>query len=152
MPQVDLSGTKEASDNQYPPLPDGWYMVKVGQVFERNSIKVGDYYGLELVVTHGSNEGRKIFDSMFFTPDAKPRLKLMLKRLGFDVEGMIHFTPSDLIGRTCQVNIITEESIYKGEKRKQNKVLFAGYDYYDADHSGDESAPVKTDDEEPLAF
>lgn len=151
MPQVDLSGTKEATENQYPPLPDGWYKVKVGQVFERNSPKVGDYYGLELIVTHGSSEGRKIFDSMFFTADAKSRLKLILKRLGFDVDGMIHFTPTDLLGRTCQVNIITEESIYKGEKRIQNKVTFAGYDYYDADHSGDVSVSTKTDDED-LAF
>lgn len=152
MPQVDLSGTKEATENQYPPLPDGWYKVRVGQVFERNSTKVGDYYGLEFVVTMGSSEGRKIFDSMFFTPDAKPRLKLMLKRLGLDAEGTIFFTPNDLIGKTCQVNITTEESVYNGQKRTQNKVTFAGYDYYDSDHATVDAPEVKNNDDDDLPF
>ena len=131
MPREDYSKTKEASENEYPPIPAGTYDVQVMDIKDYHSEKAGNYWSLTLeIINNKELTGRKIFDSFFFTPETKSRRKLILKRLGLDVEGEVVYDQADLIGKRCKVTVVVEQRLRHGVEVDGNKVTFAGYDYY----------------------
>jgi hypothetical protein len=143
MPREDFAKTPEATENNYPALPAGQYDVQVTDIKDYYSEKAGNYWSLTLeVLTKGDHYGRKIFDSIFFTPETKSRRKLILKRLGLDVEGETVYDQTDLIGKRCQVTVVVEQRLKHGVEVEGNKVTFAGYDYYVAPEGESIPAPA----------
>ena len=156
MPRESFANTPEATENNYPALPAGKYDVQITDVKDFHSEKAGNYWGLTLEVVNGDYFGRKIFDSIFFTPETKSRRKLILKRLGLDVEGEVVYDQIDLIGKRCTVTVVVEQRLKHGVEVEGNKVTFAGYDYYVAPE-GTATPAANMDDEkdengDPLPF
>jgi hypothetical protein len=129
--KVDVSGTNEASSQSFDPVPEGWYDVIVTKVWVNESEKGDTYWGLEFEIVNGDFAERKIFDNLFFTEKTKSRLKLILKRLGYDVERPFDLNPDSMIGRECRVEVEIQKDVVGkgGVVSDKNKVTFAGYDY-----------------------
>jgi len=112
----------------YEPLPDGTYSCRVADVKEGVSSKGSPLWRLRLVVLAGDHVGRAVFDQLVFSPAALRRVKLVCACLGLDVNQPMDLAPDMLVGRTCRVQVITEEYVdQEGESRRANKVPFDGY-------------------------
>lgn len=130
--KVDLTNTKEA--DSFTPLPEGWYLCKVSEcIRDKDTEKGFEQWKITYQVIEGEQSGRKIWDRIFFSPDAMPRVKLVLKRLGFDVDNKnLEVEPEDLVDRQVKIEVIIDEQKYEEEghekKTVRNTVTFAGYE------------------------
>lgn len=114
--QVNLNGVSSATSSG--PIPPGQYHVRVVDVTEKsNQVR------LELQVLDAEFSGRLVWDSLFSTPKALPRLRLAAEALGFDCDGMVDLSAESLRGRECLVTV--EDSEYDG--RRTSKVSYDGY-------------------------
>lgn len=140
MPRVDFSSTPDTQS--FSPLPDGKYNCVVEKCTERITQKGDTQYNMEFRVVDGLYKDRKIFDSILLqleNPDggAMRRTKLVLSRLGFNVEQAFQIEPDDIVNR--KVIVIcegTEDYESKGQRRTKNLVPFGGYEKH-PDQSGD---------------
>ena len=143
MPRVDWDGVPDA--NTYEPLPFGWYRVRVEKCTEKKT-KAGDpMYSIEYEVVDGKYTGRKLFDNVVFNTAAFSRAKLICKRLGLTVNGLVDVEPTDFLGKEVMVktDAIDEYLTGKGEKRTRNIIPFAGYRSLE---EGVEETPAADDD------
>jgi len=126
MRTVDFSRVKDA--DEYTPVPEGRYPVEVEDVEEDVNKNGDDLLKLRLRVIDGEHAGAAIFDRLFFTERALPRVKLVLKALGIEPTGSIEVTPELLRGRKCIVDVIIESYTKSdGSEGRSNAVPFAGY-------------------------
>lgn len=137
---VDVTDVDEAGN--YVPLPTGEYPSKIIEVEENNTNAGDPMWSLKFEVLEGDCKGRHFFDNLVFSdnPKTRQRLKLVLKRLGYDVGKAIDVTPASMIGRAARITVMPNEyTDNDGVLKKTNKVAFAGYDYLD--DTGKSSAP-----------
>lgn len=140
MPTVNFD---EVEESDFTPLPAGKYSVTIKDVTERFTAAGSDMWSLELEVNHGKYAGRKLWDNLVFMDGpAMQKVKMVRKRLGLSVDGTVECEPSELIGRSCCVEVIIKE--YKG--KKQNSI---GFNYYDTgdNETTDNGTPDKTKDD-----
>lgn len=146
---VDLTNVDEAGSFQ--PVPNGDYPAQIIEVEEKHTNAGDPMWNLKFeIIGDGEYKGRHFFDNLVFSanPKVRQRLKLALKRLRFDVDKQIKLSPSEFIGRTAVLTVVQGEyADAEGVMRKNNKVPFAGYEYYEPDGS---QAPKSNTGEKPI--
>ena len=135
MPKIDFSKIDDVAD--YTPLPEGEYLCRLTDIEETTTSQDDDQWKLRFLVEAGEYSDRYIFDSLFFTPKAMPRVKLICSRMRVDVSGEVDLQPEHLLDRKVLVTVtIGEYEDEEGNSKRCNRVPFAGYDFADSD--GDE--------------
>lgn len=125
---VEVNWDDVPDGNDYSPLPDGQYTCILEKVEERQGSK-GEYWSLEFRVLNGDYSGRKIYDSVFFTPKALPRFKLIASRLGHKTEGTSQITPDMIKGSIVKLTVFTEKYMGKDNReRTKNTIPYDGYE------------------------
>lgn len=110
----DLSAVEEEAPKTL--IQPGTYAVIVTDADERISSKGTQGIGLELEIAEGSDKGRAIWDSVWVTPKALWRVKLLLSALQFPVpEGEFDLNIAELIGRRMFVAV--DHEMYDGKTR-----------------------------------
>ncbi len=114
MIRVDLTGVEETAFSIVPP---GNYEAVVAQVDEKEGPK-GPYleWQLKLVETLGMNS---VWFRTSFSPQSLWNLKRSLRVLGMPHDGVVQFSPNDVVGRRCVAVIENEQ--YQG--RTQARVV-----------------------------
>lgn len=126
MPRVDWNTVPDAQD--FTPLPDGVYSVKVFDVTSGETKDGDEMWTLELEVLDEAFEGRKLWDRITWSDAGKPRCKLVFSRLGLDVSQAVDAKPGDLVDKTARVQVFEHEyTDKKGNVKKGNKIPFDGY-------------------------
>lgn len=111
----------DSGSGGFQPIPDGNYLVRIESIHSGRQTSKGDeMWGLELVVTDGDYQGRKIFDNLVFSEKALWRVKMVCSRFGVPLTGEVEI--ADIIpllqGRQAWADVFTDE--YNG--KKSNKV------------------------------
>jgi len=144
MVQVNWDEIDEAGSG-FELLPDGTYQVQVMEVVPRDTMSGILQWNLRMAILEGDFQDRLVFDSLFFSPKALPRVKLVFSRMGLPTEGATDLEPGDLVGRTCMVTVTTDHWIDdSGKKIPKNKVPYDGYQRIQEE--------VKTAEDDPLPF
>lgn len=129
MPEVNWDDVEDnEGGGDFTPLADGEYTCMVAKV-EDGTTKKGDVmWTLELRVCEGPNMGRKVFDRLFFSEKALPRVKLVYSRFGLKTDGSAMLIPSDLEGRKAIVTVYADSYSDKdGKEKPTNTIPFDGY-------------------------
>lgn len=130
MVEINFDDVEDVQD--FTPVPEGEYMVKVADVTEDETQYGDDIWGLKLEIINGEYSGRYVFDNMVFSEKALKRVKLICSRLGIDTSGTVDLTPDMLMDKQCAVDVVITEYITHNEegaeqKKKKNSIPFAGY-------------------------
>ena len=143
--------TTEGDQPQYPPLPEGWYPVRVAKA-ELKTVegREGPFQKLALqleVLEGNAHAGRIIFDDVILNQKegSKRRRAIIWRRLGLVEKGAqrASITEQDLVGRECAVEVKVEEYPKRdGTKGVKNTVTFAGYKPLDELKGGEAAAPA----------
>lgn len=95
---------------EFEPIPAGDYLVEIEKCEEKMSSSGNNMLAMTFNVVEGDYAGRKIFDNYVLTEKALWKLKSLFVALGEDVDGILEFDPSDLIGQTFLATVSIEES------------------------------------------
>jgi hypothetical protein len=116
MPQIDFTQVKGQEL-----LPDGVYLVKAVHAEEGLSAQQQPKIDLRWeVIAPEEHNGRIIFDSLSFHPDALWRTKMALTALGFDENFNGEITANDILGREAAVSVGVE----KGKINPENNEAY----------------------------
>ena len=123
--RINFSGMKSAAGNG--PIPPGEYLARVASVKEKQTRDGKTYWNVALEVLEGDFAGRFVFDNIFFTPQAIPRLKIILDALGIAVDGELEVEPDDLRDRRALVQVERDQYSKDGAMQQGNKITYDGY-------------------------
>jgi len=126
--ELDFSRIDDIDDLRA--VPEGEYLCRVAEVRVSRSPSGHTRWGLRWEVAEGDFIGRTAaWDSLHWTDRGLPRLKYVLRVLGFDVSGPAVIEAPDLEGRRAVVLCVPEEreDPTTGLRRLLNRVPFAGY-------------------------
>ncbi len=124
MPKIDLSNIQEAGDL----LPPGTYDARLTEVKEGSTPNGIEMWRLTWTVLNETHRGRLVFDRIFFSEAALPRVKLLYIAVGIDTSKEMELTSNNLLDKYAMVTVEVQE--YKdneGRKMEGNKVAWAGY-------------------------
>jgi hypothetical protein len=131
----DWDSTEDGAP-QYPPLPAGWYPVRIAKA-ELKTVegKAGPFQklALKLAVLEGNpHAGRIVFDDVIMNSKegSKRRRAIIWRRLGLVAKGAQRaaISEDDLVGRECAVEVkVVDYPKRDGTKGTKNEVTFAGY-------------------------
>ena len=126
MPRVNFA---DVDDNTgFTPIPDGQYKACVEKVEERTTKKGDAMWSVEWRIVEGQYLGRKIFDNLVFSDKGYSRVKLLLKRLGFDVTGELDCQSEMIHGKQALITVYTDSYPDKdGNEKKKNSIPFDGF-------------------------
>jgi hypothetical protein len=119
--RIDFGGVNRPSKGL---LPESWYEAEVRTVQPKQASTGQDYWRVEFEVVAGDHSGTRVFDSLFFTEKAFPRLKLALSAFGLPHEGVVDIAPEDLVGRHACIEVTSKEGT---DQKVRNVVTFEGY-------------------------
>lgn len=126
--KYDFSKVEEVAD--FVSVPNGTYPCRVAEVRERLGEDGSERWSLRLEVEDGPFAGRTAaWDNLAWTEKGVRRVKLVLDRLGFPVQGELDLRPEDLVGRRAVVTVFAQEYVdpTTGARRIRSRVPFAGY-------------------------
>ncbi len=104
----DFSEVMETED--FASLPQGWHTVRIEEVREGRTRDGDERWGLKLVVDGGRFAGRvAAWDGLVWSERGSLRAKRLLEALGFEISGVLVLEPSELVGRTLDVELVLEE-------------------------------------------
>lgn len=133
---LNLSQVEDAED--FTPLPDGEYLCSLEDVEETTTKERGDdLWRLKWRVEQEVGHGRIIFDQLVFSAGGLKRVKLVLKRLGFNVDGPLELSPEDFKG--IEAHLTVRGKTYTrndGTTGHGNEVEFGGYRAADGTGAG----------------
>jgi hypothetical protein len=129
MPKIDFSKIEDSQD--YTPVPEDKYLVEVVEVEELSTDHGDEQWKLKMEILEGEYTGRFIYDRLFFTEKAYPRLKLVCGRFGIDVSGEMDLKPEMLNHKLVYVEVKVEDYEIDGKIKHSNNVPFAGYEHTD---------------------
>jgi hypothetical protein len=147
MPKLNMSNYDSSSVGNFKVVQPGIYLVKIVDVVVKHSTKGFEYWNLKLEIAEDGSEyyGQKLFDNIIFTEKALNRAKLIFESCGVDVSIEREYTPDDLLGAICKVEIDRiEPYIVEGKERHKSVIAYAGY--YSADSAA--VSKVKESEEE----
>ncbi|MFH1680734.1 MAG: DUF669 domain-containing protein [Candidatus Eisenbacteria bacterium] len=117
-----------ANVDEYAPVPQGQYLVEIEEAEEDTTRNGDERITLRLRVLDGEHAGAAIFDRIYFSPRALPRLKHLLGAVGVDTDQDLEVGPELLKGKRCLVDVTVESYVKTdGSEGKANAVPFAGY-------------------------
>lgn len=128
MVKFDFSKVEEVED--FVSVPDGDYACRVAEVRERKGEDGVDRWSIRLEVDDGPFAGRTAaWDNLNWSEKGVRRVKMILGRLGFPVQGEIDVNPEDLIGRRAIVTIQAQEyqDQQTGRRIVRSQVPYMGY-------------------------
>lgn len=105
MPGIDFTQVQDLE-----PVPNGAYSAEIVHAEAGMSKTQNPKIDLRWKITDGEFEGRQIFDSMSFHPNALFRTKAVLKALGWKDGFSGEVNAGDLVGLTATVVVSIEES------------------------------------------
>ena len=109
-------------------LPEGKYLCSLIDVETTTNRAGAPMWTLKFEVKEGAFKGRWIWDRLFFSQKALPRVKYVFSRLGIDTRGQMTLKPGALIGRPAIVEVVIEEYEKRdGSMDERNTVPFDGY-------------------------
>ncbi len=150
MPKLNMSNYDSPGVGNFKVVQPGIYLVKVIDVVVKHSTKGFEYWNLKLEIVEDGSEyyGQKLFDNIIFTEKALNRAKLIFESCGVDVSTEREYTPDDLLGAICKVEIDRIETyIVEGKGKPKSVIAYAGY------YSADSSAVAKAkESEEEIPF
>ena len=126
--EIDFKQVEDLEDLRA--VPDGEYPCRIIEVRESRSPAGHVRWGMRWEVLRGDWQGRTAcWDSLHWSERGLPRLKYVLRILGFDVTGELAVKATDLEGRSALVVCTSEEreDPVSGIRRLLNRVPFAGY-------------------------
>lgn len=112
-------------------VPAGRYLCVCQEARERRRDDGTELWSLCWRVTSGPFAGRiAAWDSIAFTERALPRVKLLMKALGFSVGGTLQVDSQDIVGRMAWVTVRLEDYGDPATQvhRQVTKVPYAGYE------------------------
>lgn len=131
---INWEGDGNVGAGNFSPIPAQRYLLKVVEAKEGKTAKGKDKMELVYEVAYGEYEGRKIWETVTFTPKGEPGHGFTvqaMKALGLWQEGPLSVSAEDFIGRQCEadVEIQTYEKVENGATvtKQTNKVKSAGY-------------------------
>lgn len=125
MPKVNFDNVRDIEDGD--PLPEGWYLTCVAKVSASTTKSGDEMWIVDFQVIEGPHKGRRIFDTLNFSPAALPRIKFFFGVLGLDVSGTRRVTLDDIKDAIVSVKVAIEETTDNGRLRKRNIVPFSGF-------------------------
>jgi hypothetical protein len=126
--EIDFKQVEDLEDLRA--VPDGEYTCRIAEIRESRSPAGHIRWGLRWEVALGDWQGRTAcWDSLHWSERGLPRLKYVLRILGFDVSGELSVQATDLENRRALVSCTSEEreDPVSGIRRLLNRVPFAGY-------------------------
>jgi len=141
MVRYDFSKVEEVAD--FVSVPNGTYPCRVAEVRERLGEDGTERWSLRWEVEDGPFAGRTAaWDNLAWSEKGVRRVKLVLERLGFPVQGELDLRADELVGRRALVTIFAQEYVDRatGSRRIRSRVPFAGY------QAADPAAAGKADD------
>ena len=135
MKTIDFSNVPDL--DEYSPVPEDQYLAEIGKA-EYDTTRAGDdYLKIRFYIVDGDHAGAAIFDRVYFSKKAMPRLKLLLEALGISTKESIEVTPALLEGRKCLINVVVESYVKSdGSEAKTNSIPYAGYHKADEEEAG----------------
>ena len=133
--RMDFTNVEDVS---YVSVPEGAYLCRIDDVREKNTRDGSPRWSFRLIVVEGEYAGRTAaWDSVSWTERGMGRCKHVLKKLGFDVSGVIEVESSDLVGRRARVQIEFEEHQDPNTDIRSVRpaVPFFGYEFAQEDES-----------------
>lgn len=143
MPKVDFGGVKDPEDKSFDPLPEGTYHCKVYQV-KTGTTKDGssEMWRVQYAVVNGEHQNRRIFDNIVWSEKAYPRLKLIFKRMGFNVSGVLDLSPGDIVDKEVMIEVeLSEYEDREGNIKQRNVVPYGGYEAVEETTAGAGEVP-----------
>jgi hypothetical protein len=112
-------------------IPEGTYLCRIVDVREGTTREGSPRWALRLEVVEGEYAGRTAaWDGLVFSERGLPRVKQILARLGFDVQGTLELSPADLLDLRATVQFVTEEreDPLTGKRIVRLRVPYTGYE------------------------
>ena len=103
--RVNLSQVKALE-----PVSVGWYPCTVERATEGVSQNGNPKIDLQWKIDEGPNAGRIIFDTLTFTENAMPIVKMKLVNMGFDADYEDELSAEDFIGLSAELYVTIEAS------------------------------------------
>jgi len=110
MPKINFAAVKGIE-----PIPAGNYLASIIDVKEGMSKTQNIKFDVQWKVEGGPFDGRRIFDTWSFHPDAQFRVKAYLKALGWDSTFSGDVTPAELVGKTATIVVTIDVSTQTDE-------------------------------------
>lgn len=155
MPRVDFGSIPDAND--YTPAPPGTYTAQVIDGIEGESRGGDDMWTLTFKIAAGQYRGKTFKDRLTWSKAALPRVKLFLRAIGFDVEGVANVDLQEVLGKVVDVDLRIDEFEGVDGLVKLNNVTFAGYreassdvEAFDTSNAGSASKYEASDDDIPF--
>ena len=126
----------EGDQPQFPPVPEGWYPVKIAKAEVRTvQGREGTFQKLTLrmqVLEGNPYAGRMIFDDIILNSKegSRRRRAIIWRRLGLVQKGAqkAAISEEDLLDRECAVEVkVVDYPKRDGTKGTKNEITFAGY-------------------------
>jgi hypothetical protein len=138
--KVDDDG-ESAGGGGWQPIPPEEYYCKITGCEEKQAKSGSLYWDLSIRVEQGKYAGYMFGDKLFFTQAALPRVKMIFKRFGYELNGKKGVEPRDLVGK---YSYITTEYDYYNEK-KYTRPTYGGYSTPDGDEDLPGQSPAPPD-------
>ena len=135
---LNLNGVEE--QGMFTILPEGEYVVRVGEVRDKYSSKGDGYVAVKFTVMEGEHTGSPVWDNINFVPAILGRTKHFLHTIDQPYEGVIEYDSENWIDRELRITIKHEE--YQGKM----KMRVVKHDFLN-----EPVAPVTTTGDDPLA-
>lgn len=125
-------------DSNIGALPEGKYKCVVEQSTSKLTASGMGYIELKMTVEAGEHAGKNIFDRLFGTEKALPRLKFVCEHFGFNMStGRVKIVPEMFVGKKAIVEVVHEEyEAQDGSMKKRSTIPYAGYERYTNAPSG----------------
>jgi hypothetical protein len=115
--KYDVRGVEPGRDYDEP-IPKGVYKVKILSCLLTKSSKKNDMFELELEVVKGEHKGRRLWDYVTLTEEAKWKLSGLVHALGLKEKGSID--PESLQGKTLAIKV--KHETYTTEDDEGNEI------------------------------
>ena len=140
MSKINFDEIDDVQD--YTPVPEDKYLCRLIGAEEGTTEDGKEKWNLKLGILQGEYQGRFIFDNLFFTEKALPRLKFICTQLGLELTGEVELEPKMLEDRRCHVTVSVEEyEDHLGKTKKRNVVQYKGYEAVDGESQEDNKPP-----------
>lgn len=127
--QVDFSQIQDVTS--FVSIPEGTYLCKIAEVREQVTRDGSARWAIRLEVVDGEYAGRTAgWDGLNWSERGLPRVKHVLAKLGFEVDGSLELAPNELIGRTVRAIFQEEEreDPLTGSRIVRLRVPYMGYE------------------------
>lgn len=123
MPNYDFSAVP---DSTFELIPEGSYLVQVNKVEVKFDNAQVEKWTLTLKILEGEFQNKNLLDFIKWNPTGLKRIKLILSRLGFNVDGKLNVMPEDIEGKVAYICVKVEPD-FKDPQIQRNKIPYDGY-------------------------